>query len=257
MGGVHGNERAGIEVVEALRGQLPIERGQLVLMLGNLAAIRLGQRFTESNLNRNFKPIAEVAPADRDTVEAQRGQELLPYLEACNSLLDLHEFTDPRTPPFIICERPAFSVAAAIGAPIISFGWSQTEPGGSDGYMHNIGRRGICYELGPRSSTALNAIFGHKVVDRFLVAEGLAEGQPAPLYREPTLVQTSQAVLRTEEHYGLARDFHTFEELVPGELIAVHGSEKIHAEPGQVIIFPEKTPPINTEAFTIGTRIDY
>lgn len=256
LGSVHGDEPTGRWVIDALREIETIEKGTVILALGNLAASKLNKRFVDTNLNRSFRPLSqEEAEADPSELpyETRRAQALLPYLNKSRAALDIHDFTDPNGPIFEICERNALETARAIGAPVISFGWSKTEPGGSDGYMHEQGKEGICYEVGYKNRPEENLKRGIGAATRFLTAQGLSDVHQPPLFDNPLLIETSNAIIRTEEHYRLARpDFRTFAPLAPGELIVEHGQEKIYAEEGQVIIFPEANPPIGGEAFSLG-----
>lgn len=259
MGGVHGNELSGIEVVSNLRSQsLDIVGGSVVLMLGNLRAIDEDVRFTEVNLNRSFRHLTEQEMElgiEGLSYEVQRAQELLPYLDQTDALLDLHEFDFRDLDPFIICERNALQTAKRIGAPIISFGWSQSEAGGTDGYMYENGKEGICYELGDLTDPEGNIRRGHEAVKRFFSAHGLLAESFEPLYAEPVYVQTDFAHVRTGEEFHMQREFTTFEPLKEGEIIAIEDGSPIVAGKDEVIIFPKQNPQLNAEAFTIGKVI--
>ena len=56
IGGIHGNEPAGVaaleRVVASLTRERPPFRGELVALRGNLAALELGRRFVDEDLNR-------------------------------------------------------------------------------------------------------------------------------------------------------------------------------------------------------------
>ncbi|MES2971593.1 MAG: succinylglutamate desuccinylase/aspartoacylase family protein [Patescibacteria group bacterium] len=258
LGGIHGDELTGVNLVQDRRSDLAIDCGRIVLILGNPEAVKQGSRDTGLNLNRQIRELTpkELAKDYNDLpYEVRRGQELRAFLDICDASLDLHDFTDPRGNPFIICERNSLTTARKIGAPVISFGWSKTEPGATDGYMFGLGREGLCYEVGQKDNPQRNMRRGLAVVGRFLNTQGLLEGRFKPLFTDPTLVQTTEAFIRTAEDYRLAKDYVTFQELKTGELIAVHGGERIYAKKGQVIIFPEPKAKIKTEAFTLGQTV--
>lgn len=260
MGGVHGNETSGFNVVRDLMNWgLDIVCGKVILIVGNPRAIEKNVRFTEENLNRCFRSLTKeelLIPKQNRSYELNRAQDLIPYLNQMDSLLDLHEFDYSDTDPFIICERNALETARLIGAPIISFGWSKSEPGGSDGYMFEKGKEGICYELGDLNKPSPNIERGHDVVKRFLSAHGLLNTSFDPLYDSPIYVQTDYAHKRTGNSFVLGRKFKTFERLKMGELIATEDDSKIFANENDVIIFPKPDPVINTEAFTIGKIVN-
>lgn len=255
IGGIHGDELTGIEVVRASREKLAVDCGTVVLMLGNLVAIKRGCRQTDTNLNRQFRALtADEADADPLTLayEIQRAQALMPILDRCDAALDLHDFTSSRGQSFIITERRGWDTARKIGAPVISSGWSKTEPGATDGYMETQAKVGICYEVGQKRHVRKNTPKGHAIVARFLSAQGLLEETFEPLHKDPLLVKTANAFIRTADRYRLAESFVTFQVLRAGQLIAEHGDDRIYASDGDVIIFPERKPPKNTEAFSIG-----
>lgn len=254
LGGVHGDEPTGIEVINACRDTLAIDCGTVILMLGNIAA--LGQnRYNEANLNRSFRVLTaeELQRYDQLPYELRRSQALLPLLDSTQASLDIHDFSNA-CEPFIIAERNALATARAIGAPIISFGWSKTEPGGSDGYMYSRGKEGLCYESGhiTRPQENLNRALG--AVARFLTAQKLLEGNLAPLFDNPLLVETRSAFVRIG-NFVFARKFSNFEPLTAGELVAVNGSDVIRAQNGDVIIFPNEDAAVGEEAFTLGYEV--
>lgn len=256
LGGVHGDEPTGIQVVEESLQNLSVDCGTVVLILANIAAKGIS-RFQDVNLNRSFRELTETEKEIDPGLlpyETRRAQALIPYLDTCEASLDLHDFTNP-CEPFIICERNALVTARTIGAPIISFGWSTSEPGGSDGYMFSTGREGLCFELGQKKYPEKNVILGHGAVARFLIAKGLVDDSLPPLYQDPIYVQTAEALVRTAEHFALAREFGNFEILKFGELIAVHGETEIRASEDQVMIFPTARPALGEEAFTLGYMV--
>ena len=118
IGGVHGNERAGIEaihrVLDALSTDIALESGRFFGLLGNLAALGLrGEvdasrpRYIDRDLNRLFR---DHPAADMDDSEFRERDELRLHLEriaAASSgqcvVLDLHTLSS-RSTPFIALE---------------------------------------------------------------------------------------------------------------------------------------------------------
>jgi hypothetical protein len=114
LGGVHGNELVGIEVVKWLREQLSAHpewttgmTGELIFGLGNPAAIEIGRRATspDTDLNRCFQVHPDRNPS---TVEAQRAEEIRPILERTDILIDIHATNKP-SPPFLRVAGPAWT----------------------------------------------------------------------------------------------------------------------------------------------------
>lgn len=80
IGGMHGNEPLGIELVERLMKE-PIKG--VTATIANPQAKKINKRFTESDLNRSF-------PGDNDTYEGQRAKELLKLCQQFDIVLDFH-----------------------------------------------------------------------------------------------------------------------------------------------------------------------
>lgn len=257
FGGVHGSEQTGIEVIKQTLDGIDIEAGQIFLALGNLAAIAINKRQTVVNLNRLFRDLTleELENIDNLPYEYRRAQELNRILDQSDALLDLHDFTDPKGPIFLITEQRGFDVARAIGAPIISSGWSVTEFGGTDSRMESQGKIGLCYELGDKTKPKVNLGRGLGARDRFLEQMGLREKTLKPMYANPIFIHTDKAIVKNREGvFTFARDnFRTFESLQEGELIATDGGIEYRAEKDQVIIFPViDTPIVGEEVFSLG-----
>jgi len=116
MGGVHGNEQVGIEVVKRLVNDLRTgkyivrkENCVLNLVFGNLEAIKIAKRGSAAgaDLNRAFtldcmKPVPKHVLAAKmelvGTYEAQRARELAPLLSESSVLVDLHATNKPSEP---------------------------------------------------------------------------------------------------------------------------------------------------------------
>lgn len=99
LGGVHGNEITGVEVVKALvedftHKGLGIREGQLTVAIGNPLAVAQNTRYIEEDLNRCF----DGKSLETSELEKKRAAALSPYLEGLDVLLDLHATNKPSTP---------------------------------------------------------------------------------------------------------------------------------------------------------------
>lgn len=110
IGGMHGNEPAGIEAIQSLvdrlvLGQeLRLERGAFLGLSGNMAALAQGRRFIDKDLNRhlffdrNFEYVSQLHHRAHEDLEAQ---ELMTFVKTSISalrpnevvLVDLHTTT--------------------------------------------------------------------------------------------------------------------------------------------------------------------
>jgi len=135
MGGVHGNELMGINIIKRLAKD--IESGKyklsgrkgavLTLCLGNLEAIKLGKRGSEPGLDLNREFTMNVGtPSDKKTrvpeikaYEEDRAIELAPFLRETNVLVDIHATNRP-SDPFVrisgICTDEHLRIASWFGA---------------------------------------------------------------------------------------------------------------------------------------------
>src|SRR3989338_6601189 len=100
MAGVHGNERCGVTACERILKELKVERGKLIWIYANMAALERNVRQVEYNLNRCF---LKQQPANMATsLEGKTARGLIPYLEEADALLDIHASYTPESQPFII-----------------------------------------------------------------------------------------------------------------------------------------------------------
>ncbi|KAG6953827.1 hypothetical protein JG688_00012629 [Phytophthora aleatoria] len=118
VGGVHGNERIGVKVLDVLRlallGAAPlstannlfprITRGSVTLVYGNPRAQRIGKRGSEphADLNRCFpRNLLEIPESKLDSsYEHHRAKKLAPLFASSDLLVDLHSTNKP-SPPFV------------------------------------------------------------------------------------------------------------------------------------------------------------
>ncbi|MDX1674967.1 MAG: succinylglutamate desuccinylase/aspartoacylase family protein [Longimicrobiales bacterium] len=112
VGGLHGNEPAGVEALERVFDRLPELggiRGEVLAVAGNLEALRRGVRFVDTDMNREWWPEA-VAHIPRDGAGPVEDEQRRALLEAIEPVLDRAEgppivvdfhTTSGDTPPFI------------------------------------------------------------------------------------------------------------------------------------------------------------
>lgn len=113
LGGIHGNELVGVEIIKWLQGILSSSppslfhnmTGELMIGLGNPNAINLNKRATsnQEDLNRCFTTVSEETTKNELnnlSYEKQRALEIRPILNATSILIDIHATNKP-SPPFI------------------------------------------------------------------------------------------------------------------------------------------------------------
>lgn len=243
IGGVHGHETAGPEVMQRVMAggiDLPKRGNLIVVSHANPEAIKKGERIHEANLNRWFRELTpeEIAKWSELPYEAWRAQELLPVLGIGKAALDLHEFSQEDGIPFIITAPRGFEIAKAIAEPsevrpqgigVVSYGWDRTEPGGTDGYLESKGIPGICLESGWRGAKDTNVMLGLNAVERFLAEQGLTEPIVQRTNHMPSFVEALGAYLKQTNDFKFAREFQSWDTVQSGDLIGTDGNNAIIA----------------------------
>ena len=256
--GVHGDETGPIDMLAGLLDALSLQAHELAVDLmvcvGNPAAIRAGQRFIEADLNRMFK--AERGALAR-AVEAQRADVLIAATEAFFSgagarrwHLDLHAAIRPSVyptfavvPELIGAEGKAALLAwlgqAAIGAIILN-----PQSAGTYSY-HSAQHCGACastVELGRVGALGQNDL--SLFADVGLALDGLLrqiEPVPQAAKSAPHLFNVAQEIIKLSDDFRMAFDRNTqnFTALPAGAVIATDGATVYtvkHAE--ELVLFP-------------------
>lgn len=253
MGGVHGDEVCGVQVIDKLRKNLKVDRGTVHLICGNPRAIQAGKRFVEVNLNRVFREPGELNEKQRISYEAQRAHELMPYLAASDALLDIHSSGTPGSPPFVICEANSYDLVKHFPFATISSGWDVIEPGGVDAYVNKGGGQGITIECGYHLNPEAPEL-AEKTARTFLKLMGIVDNDwPSTEVPAQTFIQVWHIHI-TKHNFRPARVFQDFEWLQPDELIGHDGDEPVLAPAASCILFCRKREGPGGEAFLLGKR---
>ena len=252
LGGVHGNEKTGIEVVKRLRdrfesGDLKLTCGTLYLILGNLEGIEYNQRSSavDQDLNRMFKK-SHLENQPLDFYESRRAHELAPVLRQIDISLDLHATNKP-SDPFLCAGHDTperreimrfFSADRVIVDPNYILAG---EPATTDECVDAAGGIGFCYETGWVKDTSRIDQVMLSVLD-VMSAKGMtpARASESPEFNKQVFELTDK-VLLTEagwifaEGHGL-KNFEPFEN---GTTIGYHGDQPCKTEYDGVIVFPK------------------
>lgn len=162
VGGVHGNEPAGVEALRVFCGELAprasLLRGRVLALAGNLTGLAAGRRFVDEDLNRawtadNIERLR--AGGEPRTSEERELFELQGHIAAAMArargsvtLLDLHS-TSGEGPPFAILSdhAPARDLARAIEAPAI-LGLHKNVRGTLIDWFESLGHTSVVLEAG-------------------------------------------------------------------------------------------------------------
>ncbi len=168
IGGLHGNEPAGVHAIRRVHGALRKKNAQLqgewLALAGNLAALEVGRRFLDCDLNRSWTPekIASIrAQADPSKLSAEE-REQLELLQALETTLaearrpvffvDLHT-TSADGVPFAIVEDSMDNRRFAFRFPIpVILGIEEEISGALMDYLTDLGHITITFEGGQHDS---------------------------------------------------------------------------------------------------------
>jgi succinylglutamate desuccinylase len=254
MGGVHGDEPCGVKAVESLWNTLKVDRGVIYLIYGNPRAIELNVRQTEMNLNRAFREITALNTQETASYERQRAEELMPILLEADVLLDIHSSATSDSVPFIICEPNGYDIASRLPFEIVSSGWDEFEPGGTDAFVNAKGGIGVCIECGEHA----NPQSVRRAVDAVGIFLRETGAVTDPTYISKTLSQIFLRIDRihiTRTDFRLARVFKDFEALVAGSLIGYDGEETLTSPDDEFIVFSRNRAGSGEEAFLLAKKI--
>ena len=214
VGGIHGNEILGINLVKSLAsqfdvGDLRVGRldSEVVLIEGNLEAIEKGARGTSeyADLNRCFK--AGILDEDLDNDDAnvggmeyerQRAKELAPILGHLDVMVDIHATNKP-SEPFVrvggYCSSRHVDLSSwFVNLANISDGSNATkkarrkklkllldpfcvladEPSTTDEFVNLVGGTGICIETGHSQDLSLYQATYQSIIQLLSAEAGVA-----------------------------------------------------------------------------------
>lgn len=122
LGGLHGNEGAGLAVTTQMLSQfrhseLQLNRGSLLIIPGNIPAICAGTR-TRNGVDMNRLFGAGTTRADGVFYEQRRADQIERVLSKVHFVVDLHTTTRPTT-PFIATHRNNVRFAALSGIGLV------------------------------------------------------------------------------------------------------------------------------------------
>ena len=279
LGAVHGNEQSGATAIartlhDFQTGRRVLLRGRLTLVpIANPLAFAQNTREGERNLNRRFLPREQ--PQD---YEDRITRQLAPLLAAHDALLDLHSFHTPGVPFAMVGPRnnsgprepfaraaEEMALARALGAPQVVAGWLEVydrasqargEPPDDEGigtneYMRSQGGYAVTIECGQHEDpeaidVATRAIHGA------LAHLELAHVPAPPRFAGPA-ARLKDVVLRESPADRLAQDWHSFDAVQAGDVIAHRADGTPVAAPYDgCVLFPHPEAEVGQELFYLA-----
>lgn len=220
VGGVHGDEPAGVRAIKRLLADAPEVRRPIEFVIANEEALAADRRYVDADLNRSFP-----GDATADAHERRLAAELTEHLSD-RPVLDLHS-TRSRPTPFAIVhgtDDRTRALAAATGVEHVV----DAAPISDGGLVSTIG--GVVVEVGPAGSERATDQ-ADRVLRTFLVNRGVLEpvtafeDEPVPdpdpvLYRMHDVVEGADYEVPVEN----------FERVDEGEVFARRDGDQLRAD---------------------------
>lgn len=248
--GIHGNEKVGIFALQKILKKIKIKKGIVYFVFANPPAISKNKRLVNKNLNRLF-----FKENNDTTFEDKRARQLMSILDRCDALLDIHSYNSRSGDQFAICEPKAYPILRHMNFPIVVSGFSSIGHG-TDGYMHKVGKIGICIECGTTNKAKKFTPLAIQSVYQFLQYYGAID----TLVEMNTAVQlylSAKKILHKKtKNFAFSKKFKDFEKLKLGNIFAIDGVLKHRAGKDEYILFPRENGKIGSEVCVICTTLN-
>ena len=250
LGGVHGNERTGIELIKRLYRVLDSQekklvRGQLFFVLGNPRAMEKNVRFIERDLNRLFSP-TRLLQAPDGSYEDLRCREIAQILRSADISIDIHSTNKPSL-PFLACAVSPrhediyrwFDTDRVLTDPHYILGGAVVT---TDEFVDQRGSVGICYETGWNEDTSrldsLTENIWNILRDQHMLEDGIALSQPSTSRQ---IFELTQAIKLSERGFRFADGMgeSSFQAYRSGDILGWMGDDPLYAKEEGVILFPK------------------
>jgi succinylglutamate desuccinylase len=290
IGGIHGNEPAGVEAIRIVLRLLEAEplvnpgfrfAGKVLGLAGNVQALSQGRRYIESDLNRGFlkKNIEAVMKADPDilTHEAKELYEMISVIrtevESADAtpivILDLHTTSADGGIFVIASDSPeSIKIGTELHAPVI-LDFTREVRGTALEYFspahfgHDV--VSVAFESGQHQdplsvNRAIAAIINCMRTIGCVCAEDVENRYDALLQEYskglPKVARLVQRYpVRGEDPFLMTRPYRNFEPIHCGETIAYMGDTPVYAEHTGMILLP-RLQELGDDGFFIVTPVD-
>lgn len=251
IGGMHGDEPSAVRFLKnVLNGEemLNIRRGSVTVVIANPTAHKLGVRGVNINLNSILTTAdIEVGPQP----EFKSANILIDILSKSDACIDLHEHKDIDFGSLAFTPFSSVPKASLLGPNLVVYGMEILEPGASDSFMAEIGKLGICFELGYHKND--NTAAARRVVDQFLTITNISDAD-IPLNQLPRIAKARNLLIRKGKKFHFAQHVKSGDILPLGIFAQDDDRELIAKEKNTGVLFPRPNNPIGT---SVGILIDY
>ena len=273
LGGMHGNEPAGINAIDLMSKMLEVEpmtnpnfefKGMFLGIIGNLQALQLNKRFIEKDLNRQWEEdnVERVMKADKATLQAEdlEMREVLDiiYYEINENnikkliVLDLHTtssfggiFTIPNSDP------ESLRIALELHAPVVQNMLQGIK--GTTLHFFNTENMGIetvavTFESGQHEDE-LSVNRAIAAITNCMRSVGMVKAEHVENRHDSILIEYSKDLPRVstllsrygveeEDKFRMLNGYNNFQQVKKGELLAVDKKGKIYASADALILMP-------------------
>lgn len=255
MGGLHGNETVGIDVVEQLLKMVreKIKCGTVNIVIGNPAAAEAGKRFIDKDANRLWGTKLLNIP------EQKRVEDVKPFVAGSDLMLDLHSTIKPVDEPFLVV--PSFGHELVDTIPTLGIRKIITgeglklpdnDPIESDLFTVANGGLGVTVEAGWQEDNNLVDKTMESVL-RALEKVGIFEPDTLGKHNQVKPVETfeiwnaySAIFPKGNFKFPDGKEWQNYDVVKKGEIIGYENGEPVLAEKDSRLLFPKSNNQIVT-----------
>ncbi len=262
LGAIHGNEIAGTHaqqkiIHEITQNRIHLKSGQITFIpIVNEAAQARDSRFVDINLNRVIK--YHTHPSNN---EEKIANCLLPFLNACDIMLDLHSTHCPHDKPFAFIDYPNDTnkeLLSLIPVQTALAGWPQIyqdnpniENNSTEEYIHLQNKTGLTVECGYHKAPEAAQIAYQSILNVLTYFDIIESTQTIHSHQPHIIYLDSYTIKKATGHF--VRDFQHLDQLSAGEQISVYESgQQLIAPTNGYIIMPNPDAQIGAEWFYFG-----
>ena len=292
IGGIHGNEPAGIEALELLFKMLEVEpitnpdfqfKGRLIGLRGNLRALEKGQRFIVKDLNRQWTEahIDWIRTADEGEMD-EEDKELKSLLHVIESavedyqpeqiiLIDFHTTTAFGGIFTISTNDPeSLSIATALHAPVIT-GLLKGIRGTTLHYFHKnrfkVKTTAVCFESGQHDEplsvnraiaamvNCLRTLGCVKQEDVEHQHDAILQAYSKGLPKVAQLITTHP--IQAGDEFQMVPNYQNFQKVKAGEVLAYDKNGAIKAPTDSMVLMPLYQKQGDDGFFLIRSLVDF
>jgi len=264
MGGLHGNEPAGVLalrlVLESLQSQADVLCGELIALVGNRQALAIGKRFIDHDLNRAWHPerlsrllksTGHGEAEDREQLELDATlQRIVDEAPGRVFMLDLHTTSGPGSAFAILDDTlPNREIALDFPVPLV-LGLEEELAGTLASYLTGQGVTVLGFEAGqhddPGSVDRAEAAVWVALDSSGLLGDGdrtrVVEARRILTEQTASDIGIVEILFRydidSSNGFSMVPGFESFQTIEEGQVLARSGSETVVAPQSGMLLMP-------------------